>query len=257
MYAMEDKLVVINGIGGQDSIMAGVARSFAKNGANLFLVGQSKKKLSIYKKLEKEFGIQVITHQINYDEFEFENAVICAVQAISNEFGHLDVLLNCSQFAKSGTLLQDTNSKDFEHTIHSGLYAYFFWMKHAYPLLKINGGSVINFASGAALFGEAGQASYAASKEAIRALSRVAATEWGPDQINVNVVCPLVENSVFRRWKNEYPAVYETFLDSIPLHRLGNSEKDLGTLCIFLASDDAKYISGETICQQGGLGLRP
>ena len=72
-----------------------------------------------------------------------------------------------------------------------GLYAVFYYMKACYPYLKETKGSVINFASGAGLFGNFGQCAYAAAKEGIRGLTRVAATEWGPDGINVNIVCPL------------------------------------------------------------------
>lgn len=70
-------------------------------------------------------------------------------------------------------------------------------MRECYPYLKETEGSVINFGSGAGLFGNAGQCSYAAAKEAIRGLTRVAVTEWGPDNINVNVICPARPS----RWK--------------------------------------------------------
>lgn len=75
--------------------------------------------------------------------------------------------------------------------MYSGLYAAFYYMKACYPYLKETKGSVINFASGAGLFGNKGQCSYAGAKEGIRGLTRVAATEWAADGINVNVVCPL------------------------------------------------------------------
>ena len=88
-------------------------------------------------------------------------------------------------------MLKDHTKEDFDLAINSGLYATFFYMRAAYPYLKESHGSVINFASGAGLFGKLGQSSYAAAKEGIRGLSRVAAAEWGPDNINVNVICPL------------------------------------------------------------------
>ena len=82
-------------------------------------------------------------------------------------------------------------------------------MRAAYPYLKESHGSVINFASGAGLFGKLGQSSYAAAKEGIRGLSRVAAAEWGPDNINVNVICPLAMTEGLTKWKEEYPDLYE------------------------------------------------
>ena len=107
------------------------------------------------------------------------------------------------------------------------------------------------------LAGQPGQASYAAAKEAIRGLSRVAATEWGPDNINVNVVCPLVMTQALAQWKEEYPEVYAKTIQGIPMGRFGDAEKDIGGTCLFLASPAASYISGETITLQGGSGLRP
>ena len=74
-------------------------------------------------------------------------------------------------------------------------------MREAFPYLKESRGSVINFASGAGLFGKLGQSSYAAAKEGIRGLSRVAAAEWGPFGVNVNVVCPLAMTPGLEKWK--------------------------------------------------------
>ena len=81
-------------------------------------------------------------------------------------------------------------------------------MREAFPYLKESRGSVINFASGAGLFGKLGQSSYAAAKEGIRGLSRVAAAEWGPFGVNVNVVCPLAMTPGLEKWKDEYPKLY-------------------------------------------------
>lgn len=111
-------------------------------------------------------------------------------QAIDT-FGRIDVLINNAQASASGVTIADHTTEQFDLAVYSGLYAAFYYMKACYPYLKETKGSVINFASGAGLFGNFGQCAYAAAKEGIRGLTRVAATEWGPDGINVNVVCPL------------------------------------------------------------------
>ncbi len=154
-------------------------------------------------------------------------------------------------------MLADHTKEQFDLAINSGLYAAFFYMRECFPYLKETKGSVINFASGAGLFGKPGQSSYAAAKEGIRGMSRVAATEWGPFGINVNVVCPLVYTESLDQWRREYPEVYEQTIKGIPLGRFGDPEKDIGRICVFLASEDAAYISGETFTVQGGSGLRP
>ena len=130
-------------------------------------------------------------------------------------------------------------------------------MKACYPYLKETKGSVINFGSGAGLFGKLGQSSYAAAKEGIRGLTRVAAAEWGPDGINVNDICPLAMTESLEQWKKAYPDLFEKTIQSIPLGRFGDCQKDIGRVCVFLASDEASYVTGETITLQGGSGLRP
>ena len=88
-------------------------------------------------------------------------------------------------------------------------------------------------------------------------MTRVAATEWGPDGINCNVICPLVMTSQLAKWKEEYPEAYAKQIGGIPAGRFGDAESDIGRTAVFLCSEDASYISGETITMQGGSGLRP
>ena len=88
-------------------------------------------------------------------------------------------------------------------------------------------------------------------------LSRVAAAEWGPDGVRVNIVAPLAMTKSLEQWREAYPALYEKTISDIPLGRFGDPETDIGRVCVFLASEDAAYITGETISLQGGSGRRP
>ena len=169
----------------------------------------------------------------------------------------VDVLINNAQASASGVPLAEHTLEQFNLAIYSGLYAAFLYMRECYPYLKETKGSVINFASGAGLFGNAGQASYAAAKEGIRGLSRVAATEWGKDGINVNIVCPLAFTTQLENFKAAYPEAYEKNLKAVPAGRFGDPEQDIGRVCVHLGSPDFKYMSGETITLEGGLGQRP
>lgn len=110
-------------------------------------------------------------------------------------FGRIDVLINNAQASASGVPLASRTTEQFNLAMYSGLYSAFYYMKVAYPYLKKTRGIVINFASGAGLFGNQWQCSYAAAKEGIRGLSRVERTEWAKDGINVNVDCPLAWTS--------------------------------------------------------------
>lgn len=96
------------------------------------------------------------------------------------------------------------------------------------------------------------QTSYAAAKEAIRGISRVAATEWGPDNININIVCPIAASEGVQEWKERMPEAYEKMVNDIPLKRLGDCEKDIGRVVAFYLSEDAKFITGQTIMVDGG-----
>ena len=206
------------------------------------------------KELEEKYGVEVLT--VGADGAS-EEQVQHVVEEAVKKFGKIDVLINNAQTSKSGMMLEQHSKEDFDLAIYSGLYATFFYMKACFPYLKESKGAIINFASGAGLAGRAGQSSYAAAKEGIRGLSRVAATEWGPYGINVNVVCPLAMTPGLEAWRKEYPALYEQTIKGVPLGHFADAEKDIGRVCVFLASEDASYLTGETITLQGGSGLRP
>ena len=172
-------------------------------------------------------------------------------------FGGIQVLINNAQASASGVTLADHTTEQFDLALYSGLYAAFYYMKACYPYLKESQGSVINFASGAGLFGNYGQCAYAAAKEGIRGMSRVAATEWGPDGINVNVVCPLAWTAALENFKLAYPEAFEANVKMPPMGHYGDVEKEIGRVCVQLATPDFKYMSGETITLEGGMGLRP
>ena len=141
--------------------------------------------------------------------------------------------------------------------MYSGLYATFFYMQACYPYLAKSKGTVINFASGAGLFGNFGQGSYAAAKEGIRGLSRVAATEWGKDGINVNVVCPLAWTAQLEQFQKAYPEAFAANVKMPPMGHYADPETEIGRGCVALANPDFKYMTGETLTFEGGIGLRP
>lgn len=253
MKRLEGKVAVITG--GGKGIGFGLAKAFAREGSDLVITGRNEGRLVEAKeKLEAEFGVNVLP--IAADGAD-EEAIKRVVSAAIERFGRIDTLINNAQVSKSGLPLVEHTREDLDLAINSGLYAAFFYMKESYPYLKESKGSVINFASGAGLFGKLGQSSYAAAKEGIRGMSRVAAAEWGPDGIRVNVVCPLAMTESLQEWKENYPDLFQKTIQGIPLGRFADPVEDIGRVCVFLASDDASYVTGETITLQGGSGLRP
>ena len=252
MKKMEDKVVIITG--GGKGIGFGITTAYAKAGANIVITGRTESTLEATKaNIENDYGVKVLA--IAADGGDEENVQRVMDKTIET-FGRIDVLINNAQASKSGLLLEEHTKEDFDLAMYTGVYGTFNYMKLAFPHLKESKGSIINFGSGAGLSGKPGQSSYAAAKEGIRGLSRVAATEWGEHGINVNVICPLAMTESLEQWREGYPELYEKTIKAVPMGRFADSEKDIGGLCIYLSSD-GKYITGETITVQGGSGLRP
>lgn len=162
------------------SIGYGIATAYAKEGANVVITGRNVKKLEDAKEeLERLYGIKVLAVAADVSAGADNEAVVAnVVKQTIDTFGSIDVLVNNAQASASGVPLADHTTDQFNLALYSGLYATFYYMKACYPYLKESKGSVINFASGAGLFGNFGQCAYAAAKEGIRGLTRVAATEW-------------------------------------------------------------------------------
>lgn len=241
------------------SIGYGIATAYAKRGANLVITGRNVAKLEKAKEeLERLYGIKVLAISADISEgSDNEKIAKGVIDKTIEVFGRIDVLINNAQASASGVSIQDHTTEQFNLAMYSGLYATFYYMKACYPYLKETKGSIINFASGAGLFGNYGQCSYAAAKEAIRGLSRVAATEWAKDGINTNVVCPLAWTAQLENFQNAYPEAFKENVKMPPAGHYGDTELEIGNVCVQLASPDFKYMNGETLTLEGGMGLRP
>lgn len=266
MGSLQGKTAIITGAGRAvlsdgrcGSIGYGIATAYAKEGANLVITGRNKKKLEDAKEeLEKLYGIRVLAVQADVNAGADNEAVVAEVvrQAVET-FGGIDVLINNAQASASGVPIAQHTTEQFDLALYSGLYAAFYYMKACYPYLAKSKGSVINFASGAGLFGNYGQCSYAAAKEGIRGLTRVAATEWAKDGINVNIICPLAWTAQLEQFEKAYPDAFKANVKMPPAGHFGDAELEIGRVCVQLASPDFKYMNGETITLEGGMGLRP
>ncbi len=241
------------------SIGYGIATAYAKEGANLVITGRNVKKLeSAKEELERLYNIQVLIVQADVNAGADNEAVVAnVVKQTIDTFGSIDVLINNAQASASGVPLAEHTTEQFDLALYSGLYAAFYYMKACYPYLAEAKGSVINFASGAGLFGNFGQCAYAAAKEGIRGLTRVAATEWAKDGINVNIICPLAWTAQLEQFEKAYPDAFKANVKMPPAGHYGDSELEIGRVCVQLASPDFKYLTGETLTLEGGMGLRP
>ena len=266
MGFLQNKTAIITGAGfaalsdGRcGSIGYGIATAYAKEGANLVITGRNVAKLEKAKEeLERLYGVKVLTLAADISAGSDNEAIArSVVEAAMAEFGRIDVLINNAQASASGVTIQDHSTEQFNLAMYSGLYATFYYMKACYPYLKETQGSIINFASGAGLFGNYGQCAYAAAKEGIRGLSRVAATEWAKDGINTNVVCPLAWTAQLEKFQNAYPEAFKANVKMPPAGHFGDPEEEIGRACVLLTHPDFKYMNGETLTLEGGMGLRP
>ena len=266
MGFLTDKTVLITG-GGRavlsngkaGSIGYGIATAYAKEGANIVITGRNMQKLTDAKEeLERLYGVKVLPVQADIAAGADNDGIVKnVVEQAAAEFGGIDVLINNAQASASGVTLAEHTTEQFDLAIYSGLDAAFYYMRACYPYLAKAKGSVINFASGAGLFGNFGQCAYAAAKEGIRGLTRVAATEWSKDGINVNIICPLAWTSQLENFQKAYPEAFEKNVHTPPMGYFGDPEENIGRVCVQLAHPDFKYMTGETITLEGGLGLRP
>ncbi|WP_201587985.1 SDR family NAD(P)-dependent oxidoreductase [Psychrobacter jeotgali] len=174
-----------------------------------------------------------------------------AVKMAVSKFGKLTGVVNNAHASKQKPLMELTED-DWSLSMGTGFNGTLNFMKAAYPELKKTKGAIVNFGSGAALTGQKNQASYAAAKEAIRGLSRVAANEWAEDGIRVNILCPLALTEGVEKWKEAYPEQYQEIADKHPMHRFGDPQTDVAPVVAFLLSEDSQYMTGQTLMADGG-----
>jgi NAD(P)-dependent dehydrogenase (short-subunit alcohol dehydrogenase family) len=177
------------------------------------------------------------------------------VEAAMAAFGTVHGLVNNAIATNEPKAFVDITTEDLALGHDVGPRASFLLMQAVHPLMvAAGGGSIVNLGSGTGTGGEPKWGGYAAAKEAIRGLSKVAALEWGRDDIRVNVICPFAESDGVKLWKSFAPKEYDKAVGRIPMKRIGDVRTDVGALVSFLLSSDATFITGQTIHVDGGIG---
>ena len=237
--------------GGGQGVGRGIALALAAEGAAVVITGRTEDKLKDTAHVIAERGGRVRT--VVGDVGERADVDRMVAETV-REFGGLDVLVNNAQSSVQRRL-EETSYDDVELAYRSGPLAAFHAMRSALPHLKAARGSVVNLGSSAAVQGEAGFAAYAMAKEAIRGLTRVAAREWGPYGIRVNVVCPAALSPAAEAYFAAHPDQADKVVAGIPLGRMGDPETDIGRAVAALVSDDMAYLTGATLMLEGGRTL--
>ncbi len=236
--------------GGAGGIGRGITTAFVKAGADVLFVDIN---ADAGAALESELAAaghpgRAAFRRIDISDDEGPRQV---VDAAVEEFGGVSVLVNNAHASRQVPLL-DTTDEVLDLSFRTGFLPALRLMQAAHPHLKAASGSVINFGSGSAMDGMPTQASYVAAKEAIRGISRVAANEWAADGINVNIICPLAATEGVSHWMEQHPETAAKMIAKVPMQRYGDPEDDIAPVAVFLASDEASYMTGQTLMVDGG-----
>jgi len=246
MKQLEGKVAIVTG--GARGVAKGVATAFVKAGAKVLIVDREAELGQETEAELRALGGEVVFMSLDLSD---RAALPLIVETAIKRFGKLDVLVNAAQASRQ-LPLAETPDDAMDLSFDTGFWPTFVLMRTAYPHLVESKGSVINFATGAAFDAIPTQGSYVAAKEAIRAISKVAASEWGPEGVRVNIICPFANSPGVQAWKEWAPDDYATQIDKVSLRRIGDCEKDIGSAAVFLASEAAAYITGQTLMVDGG-----
>ncbi|MEL0088733.1 MAG: SDR family oxidoreductase [Halieaceae bacterium] len=246
---LQEQVAVITGAG--QGVGQGIAFSLSKRGAKVVAVGRTLSKCEdTVIQIKERFGTDAIALEADIGQIDaLENVVNQAVTT----FGRLDILVNNAVSAQISSLM-DASIEKFEEGLRVGPIATLRLMQLAQPhMVKSGGGSIINLASSAARrWDSSNYGVYAAEKEAIRALSRAAANEWGPLGIRTNTILPLAQSPALAAWATYRPEEAAAFVKTVPMQRVGDCEQDIGEFVAVLCSPESGYVNGQSIAIDGG-----
>lgn len=175
------------------------------------------------------------------------------IEESRQRFGTVDVLVNNAWGGGSLGRLENKTDQLLEHGMKVAYFGPFWAMQAAFPLMRDQGrGSIINLCSLNGVNAHVGTTEYNCAKEALRTLTRTAAREWATYGIIANAVCPGAKTAAFAALADTNPELAALADAANPMGRLGDPERDIAPVIVFLASDDARYLTGNTLFVDGG-----
>jgi NAD(P)-dependent dehydrogenase (short-subunit alcohol dehydrogenase family) len=246
--ALTGKVALVTG-GGQ-GVGRGIALALAKAGAAVAVAGRTVTKVEAVAQEIADAGGRAAAFGSDVKE---PASLLALVESVVSTLGGIDILVNNAQEVPLGPLLS-VEDDAFEAGFVSGPLASFRLMKACHPHLKRTGeGVIINLATSAAVrWDMAGYGAYAAVKQATRALTRAAASEWGADGIRALTVAPHADSPALQGWIDARPDEAEAFFRTIPLRRIGRCEEDIGRAVAALCGPEMGYLTGATVPLDGG-----
>lgn len=245
---LENKIAVVTGAG--RGIGRGIALALAREGAMVVVnYNGSKERAEEVVRTIEEAGGKATAIQCNISDFEAAKEFFANVV---KEYGRIDILVNNAGITKDN-LMMKMSEEEFQSVIQTNLAGTFHGVKFVTrPMMKQRQGRIINIASVSGVIGNMGQANYSASKAGVIGLTKAAAKELASRNITVNAVAPGFVATEMTDVLSD--SVKEAAVATIPLGRFGEVE-DIAETVVFLASDKAKYITGQVICVDGGIAI--
>jgi NAD(P)-dependent dehydrogenase (short-subunit alcohol dehydrogenase family) len=248
---VKNKIVIVTGAG--SGIGKATATHFAKNGATVVV---SDINLESAQQIADKIianGGKAIANKCNVTKFEeVENLINTTVE----KFGRLDVIVNNAGIGPNLLRTHESSLKDWDKVIAVNQTGVFYCMKLALAqFLKQGGGNIVNIASLAGLKASPNNISYSASKFAVVGMTKSAAMEYATKNIRVNAVCPgYTESALLNQLLSAKPEMDAILKSVIPMKRYGKAT-EIADAVVWLASDNTKFITGQTITLDGGTSL--
>ena len=245
---LEGRVALVTG-GGQ-GIGRGLVRRFAREGARLVVAEWNEETGARAAREAEELGAEALFVRTDVGvKSEVDAAVGVAVQ----RFGGLHVLVNNAWSGPPMGRIEWKTTEEMERALRIGFLSNFWSMQAAFPVMRDQRhGRIINFGSLNGVNAHMYTVHYNSAKEAVRALTRTAAREWARYGILCNVICPAAATEAYLALVRANPALDKQLLAAHPMGRMGDPEEDIGGAALFLASDDCRYVTGNTLFVDGG-----
>ncbi|KRK35210.1 SDR family NAD(P)-dependent oxidoreductase [Loigolactobacillus bifermentans] len=242
-YDLKDKVVLMTG--GGSGIGREIVKQFLANGAKVALAGRRIKKLQ-----ETVSGYpKTCVLPIGADISKPETAQQLVLET-ENHFGRIDIVVSDAA-AYTNATLSDTTEEAWQRVRSTNIDGFFYLAKAAYPALKKTRGNFVAISSVSGAGGDWAQAVYNASKHAINGFVRSLALDWGADGVRINAVAPALTLTEMTKGIGQSDEQLSPYVNRIPLARPAHPE-DIAPAVLFLASDDANYITGSILTVDGG-----
>jgi len=247
---LKDKVAIVTG--SSKGIGEGIARVFSKEGAKVVIVSRHPEEgIPVAKELGSDNGRAIYVQTDVADPKSIKNMINETVKA----FGKLDIIVN-NAGKNNPKSIEETSEEEWKFTMDTNLRSTFLCCQYALPHLKATKGNILIISSISAITGAFRQFAYGASKGGQIALSKNMATDLAPYGIRVNCLCPgVTQTQDMEDWfeaQGGKDVLLPMILAMTPLARLGTPE-DIGKAALFLASDDASFVTGVTLCVDGGI----